>query len=115
MYRRPLGIYRFDGVDMRSRNGRRLKEILSALIGEFGADNLNSLRELALHRLALENSQADAVNGKRIAKEDSVRLSNVILRLEKALQVGREKARPRVTLQDYVAAVVAGRRAGEAA
>ncbi len=113
--RRQLGVYRFDGVDMRSRNGLRLKAILRGLIVEFGVDNPSSLRELALHRLSLEDAQADAVNGKRIAREDSVRLSNVIMRLEVALRISRAKAAARPTIKDHIRAREAARRSGEAA
>ena len=39
--------YRLDGVDMRTERGRRYRDIVDALIAEFGSSNAVALRELA--------------------------------------------------------------------
>jgi len=91
--RRKIAV-RFDGVDMRSRRAHRLKAILADLIGEFGDDaNLDKLREIAVHRVALEQMQADALAGKMSAVEQSVRLANAIARARAELRSASRKSK----------------------
>jgi hypothetical protein len=96
-------LYRFDGLDMRTRRARRLKEILSGLIAEFGAANPHSLRELASYRLELDAAvEANLLINKPVTREDAVRMSNVAARIERQLRANRPKhAGP--SLQDIIA------------
>ena len=87
---------------MRSRRARRLKEILAAVIGEFSEANSHSLRELALHRMALEDVQADVIARKPGAREHAVRISNVVARLERDLRAGRQQCAPTPSLYEYL-------------
>lgn len=104
--RRPLGIWRFEieGLDQRTRRGRRLKAILKGLLAEYSEANPHALRELAQHRLALEDAQSDVLNFRPSAREDAVRISNVIARIERELRAGiRQKAAaPSTTLAEYL-------------
>ena len=43
-------MFRFDGVDMRTRRARRLKAILADLIAELGDDDRNTIRAIANSR-----------------------------------------------------------------
>ena len=92
--RRKLGV-RFDGVDMRSRQAHRLKAIFADLVARFGDDAYSdTLREIAVHRVALEAMQAEIVAGRPAASERAVRHSNVIARLERELHAVRRKSMP---------------------
>ncbi len=98
---------RFEGIgDMRSRQARRLKGIYAELALEFGSENPAALRELALQRVGLERAQADVVAGKRVAREDAVRISNCIARIQRDLRAGAvrrtEEAAP--SLSEYMSA-----------
>jgi hypothetical protein len=111
---------RFEAVDMRSRPARRLKEILADLVARYGEDaNPDTLREIAVHRAALEAMQAEIVAGKPAASERAVRHSNVIVRLERELRAARRKSsKPAAsgsTLADYIAAHYPQEDSGEAA
>jgi hypothetical protein len=69
---------RFAGIDMRSRSARRLKEVFADLVARFGDDaNPDTLREIAVHRVALEANQAGAIAGAAAASEHAVRHSNI--------------------------------------
>lgn len=78
---------RLAGVSMRSSDGRRFRDIIEALIVEFGprADTAR-LRELGSLKFSLERVQALAVGGDPRAIEDLVRLSNLISRRESELR-----------------------------
>ena len=96
-------LYRFDGLDMRSRRARRIKSILADAVREFGEGNPHAVRELAVHRLAIESIQADVVAGKAGASERAVRHSNVIARLERELRAAaRTKAPATLSLHEYL-------------
>jgi len=83
--------HRLDGVDMRTERGRRYRDIVDALIDEFGASNPVGLRELAGLKFTLEQTQAAVVAGDQRAREDLVRISNLVARREAVM---RETARP---------------------
>jgi hypothetical protein len=83
--------YRLDGVDMRTERGRRYRDIVDALMAEFGSANPVGLRELAGLKFTLEQTQAAAVAGDERAREDLVRISNLVARREAVM---REAARP---------------------
>jgi hypothetical protein len=97
--------YRLDGVDMRTERGRRYRDIVDALIAEFGSSNPVGLRELAGLKFTLEQTQAAVVAGDDRAREDLVRISNLVARRETAM---REAARPArdwtPSLAEYIAA-----------
>jgi hypothetical protein len=97
--------YRLDGVDMRTERGRRYRDIVDALIAEFGSANPVGLRELAGLKFTLEQTQAAVVAGDQRAREDLVRISNLVARREAVM---REAARPArdltPSLDEYLAA-----------
>jgi hypothetical protein len=104
--RRKISL-RFEDVDMRTREATRMK--LASLVAEFGAEaNPDTLRELAVHRLALEAAQAGAIAGMAKASERAVRHSNVILRLERSLRRLSKARRPAgPSLAEYLARAAA--------
>jgi hypothetical protein len=77
---------RLDGVDMRTKAGLRYREIVEALVAEFGSANKIALRELAGHRYSLEQVQALIVAGDVRAHNDAVRLANLIARKEREMR-----------------------------
>ncbi len=114
--RRRKLVVRFDGVDMRSRQARRLKAILADLVAQFGDDDLNTLRTIAANQLALEQLQADALAGRMSAIEQSVRLANAIARARAALRsASRAKPTPGQALADYLRQTYGASAPGEAA
>ena len=80
---------RLDGVDMQTSGGRRYRDIVEQIAAEFGAANPLALRELAGLKYTLERTQADVVLGDARAREDLVRLSNLVTRREQALREAR--------------------------
>jgi hypothetical protein len=98
--------YRLDGVDMRSERGRRYRDIVDSLIDEFGSANPVGLRELAGLKFTLEQTQADVVRGDERAREDLVRISNLVARREavmrEAMRAHGEQTTP--NLDEYLAA-----------
>jgi hypothetical protein len=97
--------YRLDGVDMRTERGRRYRDIVDALIAEFGNSNPVGLRELAGLKFTLEQTQAAVIAGDERARWDLVRISNLVARREAVM---RESARPArdltPSLDEYLAA-----------
>jgi len=89
---------------MRTERGRRYRDIVDALIDEFGSANPIGLRELAGLKFTLEQTQAAVVAGDQRAREDLVRISNLVARREAVM---RESARPArdtgPSLQDIIA------------
>jgi hypothetical protein len=79
------------GVDGRSERGRRWRDILEALIAEYGTADPERLREVAALRLSLEATQVAVVNGDVLRSEDLVRLANLISRREKELRAKRRQ------------------------
>jgi hypothetical protein len=70
--------FRMAGVDMRSEQGRRFRDIAALVIAEHGPDLAPvKVRELAGLKLSIEITQAALVNGDRKARTDLVRLSNL--------------------------------------
>ena len=90
--------YRLLGVDMRTGRGRRYRDIVDALVAEFGDANAIGLRELAGLKFTLELIQGELVTGANPrAAEDLVRVSNMIARREQCM---REDAQRRAPQQD---------------
>lgn len=96
--------YRLDGVDMRTERGRRYRDIVDALIAEFGASNPVGLRELAGLKFTLEQTQASVVAGDDRAREDLVRISNLVARREAALRASGTQPDTTPSLAEYLAA-----------
>jgi hypothetical protein len=97
--------YRLDGVDMRTERGRRYRDIVDALIAEFGSSNPVGLRELAGLKFTLEQTQAAVVAGDERAREDLVRISNLVARREAVMREGARPARDSTpSLDEYLAA-----------
>src|SRR5580658_2449638 len=96
--------HKLDGVDMRTQRGRRYRDIVDALITEFGPANPVGLRELAGLKFTLEQTQAAVVAGDPRAREDLVRISNLVARREREMRgasLSRGDAGP--TLADIIA------------
>jgi hypothetical protein len=97
--------YRLDGVDMRTERGRRYRDIVDALIAEFGSSNPVGLRELAGLKFTLEQTQAAVVAGDQRAREDLVRISNLVARREAVMrEAGRPGRDSTPSLAEYLAA-----------
>jgi hypothetical protein len=97
--------HKLDGVDMRTQRGRRYRDIVDALIAEFGAANSVGLRELAGLKFTLEQTQAAVVGGDQRAREDLVRVSNLVARREKEMRgAGSRRGDTVPDLADYLAA-----------
>ena len=115
--RRKIAV-RFDGVDMRSRRARRLKAILADLVAQFGDDaNSDTIREIAVHRAALEAMQAEIIAGRPSASERAVRHSNCIVRLERELRAAtrtKPASAPGQALADYLRQTYGAGAPGEA-
>jgi hypothetical protein len=90
---------------MRTQRGRRYRDIVDALIAEFGAANSVGLRELAGLKFTLEQTQAAVVAGDQRAREDLVRVSNLVARREKEMRgAGSRRGDTVPDLADYLAA-----------
>jgi hypothetical protein len=89
---------RTPGVDMRSQEGRRYFTIVTELLAEFGDGDPSRIRELAGLKFSLEQIQAEVIGGSQRAREDLVRVSNLIARREGELRTRKaakaEPARP---------------------
>ena len=103
------------GVDGRSAEGKRYRDLLDSLILEFGMHDPTRLRELAGLKYTQEMTQAAVVNGDTGAREDLVRLSNLISRREKELRSGKRQARDAPpSLHEHLAKRMAAKAVGEA-
>jgi len=88
---------------MRSPRGRRYTDIVESLLDQFGEGDPDAVREIASLRLSLEDTQAEAINGDPKAREDLVRLSNLLTRRETALRNRKAKAASKPGLAAYLA------------
>jgi hypothetical protein len=96
---------------MRTGRGRRYRDIVDALIAEFGDANAIGLRELAGLKFTLELIQGELVTGVNPrAAEDLVRVSNLIARRELAMREDAQRRAPEPTLADFIAAKEAASR-----
>lgn len=97
---------RLDGIDMRTSAARRDHDLVDQLAAEFGPANEIALRELAGLRFTLEQTQAAIVAGDTRARNDLVRISNLIARRDRELReanvVAAAKA-PAITLHERLA------------
>jgi hypothetical protein len=85
---RPKIARRLPGLDLRSAEGKRYSIIYAEVAAEFGAEkrSISRLREVAGLRCALEQIQTEVVRGSPKARDDMVRVSNLLMRREKELQ-----------------------------
>jgi hypothetical protein len=102
-----------DGVDGRSQSARRDRDLVDAILGEFGgtADPI-AVRELAGLRLSIEITQCALVHGDRHARNDLVRLTNLANRAQRAMREAKRAApatAPTTTLQERLAAKYAAK------
>jgi len=95
------------GLDLRSQEGRRYAAVILELVEEHGERDLTRLRELAALRISLEQTQVEAMRGSAKAREDTVRLSNLICRRENEL---RARARPNTDPTPSIADIAARHR-----
>jgi hypothetical protein len=99
--------FKMAGVDMRSDQGRRFRDIAALVIAEHGPDlDATRVRELAGIRLAIEVATAAAIGGDAKARQDIVRLSNLAARKERELRAAKRAAPavPATTLHERLAA-----------
>jgi hypothetical protein len=80
---------RLPGISMKSQHGRRFRDIVEALLAEYGDVDSARLREVATLRLTLEMAQGAAISGDAAAADNIVRLSHLIERKEKVLRARR--------------------------
>ena len=91
------------GVDMRSTRGRRYRDIVASLIVEFGEADPEALRDLATWKVTLEDTQAAVISGDAAAREDMVRIGNLIARREASLREAASASQSRVpSLAEYL-------------
>jgi hypothetical protein len=95
--------HHLDGIDMRSPRGRRYRDIVDAIISEFGSSNPVAVRELAGLVFTREQLQAAIVAGDRTALEDLVRVSNLIARRESTMRDANHKADTTPTIAEIAA------------
>jgi hypothetical protein len=74
------------GIDGRSADGKRYRDLLDMAVEEYGMHDPIRLRELAALRFSLEKVQEAVVGGDVLRAEDQVRLANLISRREKELR-----------------------------
>ena len=97
--------HRLPGVDMRSAAGRRFRDLVDAVIAEFGNANPEAIRELAGLRFTRDQVQGDVVTGaKPRAAEDLVRIGRLITRLEATLRQARAAKRDgqKMSIPEYL-------------
>jgi hypothetical protein len=82
---------RLAGISMHTPEGRRFKDIVDAILVEFGRDaDVTRVRELASLKFSHEMIQGEVIAGDLAKTDDLVRLSNLIARMERDLR--RQKA-----------------------
>lgn len=97
--------YVLPGVDMRLPAGRRYRDIVDAIVAEFGDANSLAVRELATLKFTLELTQADVLRGgSKRARNDLVRIGNLIARRETALRSSGSQPDQTMSLHEYLAA-----------
>lgn len=108
-------VYRALRIDGRSPEARRARDVLKALVDEFGQGDELRLRELLSLRLSHEQLQRRVAAGDAEALDALVRTSNVIARVERDLR-RRKAARAAMTPPAHsLESIIARHRAAEAA
>jgi hypothetical protein len=88
---------------MRSPAGRRFRDIVDAIIAEFGSSNKEAIRELAGLKLTLEKTQAAFFAGDARARDDLVRIGRLIDRKEATLRTRAAATNRPMTIPEYLA------------
>jgi hypothetical protein len=86
-------------------SGLRYRDLVEDIIAKFGAVSPVELRELAGLQYALEQTQADVVLGDARARDDLVRISNLVARRENELRAAMRASPPTkpATLEQHLA------------
>jgi|GEM_PF-4325078 len=106
---------RLAGVSMHTPEGRRFKDIVDAILVEFGGDaDVTRVRELASLKFSHEMIQSEVIAGDLSKAVDLVRLSNLIARMERDLR-RRKAARAAMTPQPNSLQSIIARHQREAA
>lgn len=98
------------GVDGRTRAGRRMHDVIAALTIDLGGDLAEAerlqVRSIAALTVRSEQLAADLLNGRQVDSEQLTRCANSAARLLAALRRGRQRksAKPAPSLSDYIAA-----------
>lgn len=69
---------RLPNLDLRSQGGKRFLASMKVLREEFGDRDLERLRELASLQIVFEQTSSEAIGGCVKARQDAVRLLNLI-------------------------------------
>ncbi len=69
-------------LDMRTSRGRRYKKVAADVIAEVGLLPPRWLRELVALRFILAETEADAISGDTHAREDWLKISDLVARRE---------------------------------
>jgi hypothetical protein len=103
------GIVVLDGVDGRSPEGRRFRDLVVAFSEELGGVEGLSQQDAAIVRHAAaatmqsESLQAAVVRGERIDEEQFVRLGNGLVRALNALKARRKPKKDGLTIAEIAA------------
>jgi hypothetical protein len=105
---------RLAGISMHTPEGRRFKDIVDAILVEFGDDaDVTRVRELASLKFSHEMIQAQVIAGDLAKTDDLVRLSNLIARMERDLRrrkAAAAAAMPRKPLRERILSASQARR-----
>jgi hypothetical protein len=107
--------HRLPGLDLRSAEGKKYTSIYREVASEFPAGTaVSRLREIAGLKFALEQIQADVIHrGSSSAREDLVRVSNLISRREQELHTKTSAAAASSDASHNLGSVLAKYRAAE--
>jgi hypothetical protein len=101
---RPVGDpCRLPGLDLRTAQGQRFKQIAGAIVDEYPGAELSRVRELALLKLAIELRQAKLLTDDPAQADELVRLSNLAARRERDLRARRRAKKEPSALERIVA------------
>ena len=98
------------GVDGRSAEARRFKDLVSSFAASLGGEGALTeaeralIRNAALLTLQSERLQAAFVAGREVNSEELTRLANASVRVFAALRIKRERKEGAPTLSHYLAA-----------
>jgi hypothetical protein len=77
------------GIDRRTAAGRRLSDVITGLVSDFGNASPDKIRELASLKIALEAAQSALVAGDTGARHHLIQLGNLVAKREKELRAHR--------------------------
>jgi hypothetical protein len=93
------GTVLFDGTDGRSKQARRLRDLILAFTAELGGADLSPTEEMvignaALAKMKTEELSAKMAAGEDVSDEDCVRIGNLSSRATRDLHAAKAKRRP---------------------